>query len=59
MKQEEKWIVIDYKSGREEEQKHREQVGRYVEAVTALSGGKASGYLCYLLPDRIEWVKCL
>lgn len=55
----EEWIIIDYKSGREEEQKHRDQVGRYVEAIAALSGGKASGYLCYLLPDGIEWVRCL
>ncbi len=55
----EEWIIIDYKSGREEEQKHRDQVGRYVEAIAALSGQKASGYLCYLLSDGIEWVKCL
>ncbi|MBN2869350.1 MAG: RecB-like helicase [Campylobacterales bacterium] len=53
------WVIIDYKSGREEEQKHREQVGRYVEAIAALSGQKASGYLCYLLPGGVEWVKCL
>lgn len=53
------WSVIDYKSGREEEQKHREQVERYVDAVGTLSGEKVSGYLCYLLQDRIEWVKCL
>lgn len=53
------WNVIDYKSGREEEQKHRKQVERYAEAVATLGGGRASGYLCYLLEDRIEWVKCL
>lgn len=55
----EEWVIIDYKSGREEEQKHRDQVSRYVEAITALRGEKASGYLCYLLSDGIEWVKCL
>ena len=59
VRQGDEWIVIDYKSGREEEAKHREQVGLYVEAIAALCGEKTSGYLCYLLPDRIEWVKCL
>jgi exodeoxyribonuclease V beta subunit len=53
------WVIIDYKSGREEEQKHREQVLRYVEAVVSLCGGRASGYLCYLLPGGTEWVRCL
>lgn len=55
----EEWVVIDYKSGREEEQKHRDQVSRYVEAIRALGKKKTSGYLCYLLSGRIEWVKCL
>lgn len=53
------WSVIDYKSGREEEEKHRIQMDRYIEAVGALTHGKVRGYLCYILEDRIEWVECL
>ncbi len=53
------WIVIDYKTGRQDEASHREQVHRYVDAVGTLGGGKCSGYLCYLLQEGIEWVKCL
>jgi exodeoxyribonuclease V beta subunit len=56
---EEGWIVIDYKSGREEEQKHRDQIARYVEAVRVFTGANVRGYLCYLLEDRIEWMECL
>ena len=53
------WVIIDYKSGREEEQKHREQVNRYCEAIHSSTGEETEGYLCYLLEDRVEWVKCL
>lgn len=53
------WIVIDYKSGREEEGKHRAQVQRYIDAVASLSGEKVKGYLCYLLSSGIEWEECL
>lgn len=53
------WIVIDYKSGREEEEKHREQVNRYCEAIRTSTGVETEGYLCYLLESSIEWVKCL
>ena len=56
---EEGWIIIDYKSGREEEAKHREQVNRYCEAIRTSTNEIVEGYLCYLLDDRIEWVKCL
>lgn len=53
------WRIIDYKSGREEEAKHREQINRYTEAIRAMSNEEVEGYLCYLLEDRIEWVRCL
>lgn len=53
------WVIIDYKSGREEEQKHREQVNRYCEAIRLSTGDETEGYLCYLLEDRCEWIKCL
>jgi len=53
------WTIIDYKSGREEEEKHREQVLRYADAVRTLTAETVHGYLCYILEDRVEWVKCL
>jgi exodeoxyribonuclease V beta subunit len=53
------WVIIDYKSGREEEQKHREQIHRYADAVRTLSGVEVEGYLCYLLEEGVEWIKCL
>ena len=56
---EEGWSIIDYKSGREEEAKHREQVTRYCEAIHSSTNEIAVGYLCYLLEDRVEWIKCL
>lgn len=59
VKGEEGWRIIDYKSGREEEAKHAEQVNRYAEAIRSASVECVSGYVCYLLEDRVEWVKCL
>ena len=53
------WRIIDYKSGREEEGKHTEQIHRYAEAIRSMRDEEVEGYLCYLLEDRIEWVKCL
>ncbi|MDD5717207.1 MAG: RecB-like helicase [Sulfuricurvum sp.] len=59
IEQEAGWIIIDYKSGREEEMKHQEQVNRYCDAIRSSTGCLTEGYICYLLEDRIEWVKCL
>ncbi len=59
IEREEGWIIIDYKSGREEEQKHREQIERYGDAIRILKGGNVEGYLCYLSDNGCEWVKCL
>ncbi|WP_295051780.1 RecB-like helicase [Sulfuricurvum sp.] len=53
------WIIIDYKSGREEEEKHRDQINRYGEAIRSSTGEETAGYLCYLLEETIEWIKCL
>lgn len=54
-----KWTIIDYKSGREEEQKHKDQIGRYKEAIAALTGEKVAGYLCYITQEGIDWEECL
>ena len=53
------WSIIDYKSGREEEEKHQDQIRRYKEAVRSLTGDEVQGYLCYILEEGIEWIKCL
>ena len=55
----EKWVIIDYKTGREGEAEHREQVLRYVEAVRETTSETIEGYLCYILQNGVEWVKCL
>jgi len=59
VEQETGWVIIDYKSGREEEEKHQDQVNRYREAIRSATSKDAQGYLCYLLEDRVEWIKCL
>lgn len=59
IEQEKGWIVIDYKSGREEEEKHSDQINRYREAIHLSTGKDVEGYLCYLLEEGVEWVKCL
>ncbi len=53
------WVIIDYKSGREEEEKHRDQIYRYADAIRTFTGASVQGYVCYLMEDRIEWMKCL
>ena len=59
VEQEKGWVIIDYKSGREEEEKHKDQVNRYREAIRFSTSKDAQGYLCYLLDERVEWIKCL
>lgn len=59
VRHEEGWIIIDYKSGREEEEKHRDQVLWYMEALRAFGNDEVRGYLCYLLEEETVWVECL
>lgn len=59
VRHDEGWVIIDYKSGREEEEKHQDQVKRYMEAIHTLTGDKVQGYLCYILEEQIEWKECL
>lgn len=59
VRDEESWVIIDYKSGREEEEKHQEQVRRYIRAVRTFGGNRVRGYLCYLLEEETVWVECL
>lgn len=59
VRHEDHWVIIDYKSGREEEEKHREQVRWYMDALKTFSGDEVRGYLCYLLEEETVWAKCL
>lgn len=51
------WVIIDYKSGRDGEEKHREQVQWYVNALRAFGYDEVCGYLCYVLEEQIQWQK--
>ncbi|QOP46500.1 RecB-like helicase [Sulfurimonas paralvinellae] len=50
------FIVIDYKSAMNFQDKHRKQVNYYKEAVRNITNAEVEGYLCYLLEDSIEIV---
>lgn len=52
-----RWVIIDYKSGRGYEQKHHKQVAFYIKAVEAITDMKVEGYLCYLLEGATEIVR--
>jgi len=49
-------LVVDYKSSRLREEKHREQVAEYVEAMRAISGKPVEGMILYLLESGVEMV---
>lgn len=59
VRHEDQWVIIDYKSGREEEQKHREQVRWYMDALRTFGTDEVRGYLCYLLEEETVWTECL
>ena len=53
------YIVLDYKSGRprpERLEEDRQQVFRYCEAISAITGESCGGYLWYIDADRDELV---
>ena len=45
---EEKTIVIDYKFGEQEEEKHQRQVKHYIETISEMEDKKVEGYLWYV-----------
>ncbi len=49
-------VVIDYKSSRRFEEKHRVQVGFYKKAIETILQKKVHAYLVYLLEDGVEIV---
>lgn len=54
-----KIVVVDYKSSSFEQDKHKEQVSRYQEALHSIYGCKVEGYVCYLKANGIELIKNL
>ena len=57
-KEDNSYIVIDYKSSLNFSDKHLAQVRYYVKAVKEISGAsEVEGYLCYLLSNSIKLVK--
>lgn len=59
VRQEDRWIIIDYKSGYGIKEKYEEQIKRYIRAVQKVTGETVEGYLCYVVDQKVEWVKCL
>lgn len=53
IRQPDRYIVIDYKSGQERDTLYRRQVGFYVKALKAITGMRVEGYLCYLLQEKV------
>lgn len=54
VKNENQWIVIDYKSALSHSAEHLVQVNSYVNAIKEITGNQADGYICYLLKDSIK-----
>ncbi|WP_457606875.1 RecB-like helicase [Nitratifractor sp.] len=57
LEREEEFVVVDYKSSRKYEAKHREQVAGYLRGMRALGYAKVRGILLYLLEDGPEFVE--
>jgi len=47
-------IIIDYKSSKSFENKHIKQVKNYIEGLKSIEKKETTGYLVYLLRDKIE-----
>jgi ATP-dependent exoDNAse (exonuclease V) beta subunit len=57
IEKERNYIVIDYKSSKEDMYKHKKQILEYKKAIKDITKKDTTGYICYLLEDRIEMVK--
>jgi len=51
------FVIIDYKSAKNFQDKHHAQVRSYMKGVEAITNAPVSGYLCYLLEDGISLVR--
>jgi len=57
IEKEDEYIVIDYKSGTNYQDEHIKQIKRYINALTKITCKKTTGYLCYILEDKINLQK--
>ncbi len=57
LQNEDGYIVIDYKSGKNFHKEHIKQVQGYKRAVGSITQQSVEGYLCYMLEDGIEIVQ--
>ena len=51
------YMVIDYKSSKKYDFKHKSQVGYYKKAISNITGKYTRGMVVYLLEDRVEFVE--
>ena len=51
------WVIIDYKSAFGDKKKYYKQVGFYKKAVKAITGGRVESYLCFVLDNSIVFEK--
>jgi len=56
VKQEERWVIVDYKSSQEHSESHHDQVEFYKKAMRDITGENVEGYLCYLLDTGVKMV---
>ena len=54
---EDRFVVIDYKTGKNHQEEHHKQVRYYVDALKENTQKEVSGYLCYLLESGVEVVR--
>jgi len=57
IKNEDGYIIVDYKSSKKFHSEHKKQIQTYKRAIDAITKKRSKGYLCYLLEDGIEIVK--
>ncbi|MDH4944394.1 RecB-like helicase [Sulfurimonas sp. C5] len=57
VKKEDKWMIIDYKTGEHFHKEYIKQVKSYIKAVEEITNQEVEGYLCYLLSDDVKIVK--
>jgi len=56
-KEDDSWVVIDYKSSMNYQDHHIKQVYYYTRAIKEITGAKVSGYICYLLKEKVKFIK--
>jgi exodeoxyribonuclease V beta subunit len=56
-KENNRWVIIDYKSSDSYKHKHIEQLKFYIKAIKAITKNEVDGYVCYLLKNEIKMLK--